>query len=113
MKKTVLGMMSVAALMASAAFANDPPTDDTQLAAADLSAAAFKKLDENTDGRVSAIEAANDTNVAANFTKADKDKDGYLSKNEFKMIGHSNESSEAAASPQADPSQSTTREPPQ
>jgi thymidine phosphorylase len=92
MKTAVFGL-SVAALMASAAFAQQTPDEqttedrDTKMAAADPAAAKFKELDANTDGRVSAIEAANDTNVAANFTKADSDKDGYLSKDEFKMLG--------------------------
>jgi hypothetical protein len=85
MKKAILGMG--AALVAVAAFANDPQTDDTKVAAVDVNSAAFAKLDADTDGRVSAIEAANDTNIAAAFTTADADKDGYLSKEEFATVG--------------------------
>jgi hypothetical protein len=85
MKKAILGMG--AALVAVAAFANDPQQDDTKVAAVDVNAAAFAKLDADTDGRVSAIEAANDTKVAAAFTTADADKDGYLSKDEFAAVG--------------------------
>jgi Ca2+-binding EF-hand superfamily protein len=92
MKKAVLGM-SVAAVLATAAWAND--TEDTKLAAADPTVKAFTKLDADADGRVSAIEAANDTKVAAGFTRADEDKDGYLSKEEFAMV-RSAEGSESA-----------------
>lgn len=88
MKKAVLGIG--AALVAVAAFGNDP-TQDTQVAAVDVNTAAFAKLDADTDGRVSAIEAANDTKVAAAFTATDVDKDGYLSKEEFASLGKSEE----------------------
>ncbi len=84
MKKLVLGM-GAAALMASVAFANEP-TEATQLAAVDNSPAAFSKLDMDKDGRVSAIEAANDSKLAAAFTQADTDRDGYLSSAEFQMV---------------------------
>ncbi|HEV7714210.1 MAG TPA: EF-hand domain-containing protein, partial [Steroidobacteraceae bacterium] len=47
----------------------------------------FQKLDSDADGRVSAIEAANDSKVAAAFTAADADRDGYLSKAEFAQLG--------------------------
>jgi len=84
MKKSVLGLSAAAVLLVSgAAFAND---QDTRVAAVDKSAAAFQKLDSDTDGRVSAIEAANDTKVATGFTQADVDGDGYLSKSEFKSM---------------------------
>lgn len=57
-----------------------------RLAAMDTSDTAFRKLDEDHDGRISALEAANDPRVAAAFTLADKDKDGYLSKEEFASL---------------------------
>ncbi len=57
-----------------------------RLAAMDTSAAAFRKLDQDNDGRVSALEAAENPRVAAAFTMADKDKDGYLSKEEFESM---------------------------
>jgi hypothetical protein len=53
----------------------------------DTSAAAFRRLDSDSDGRISAIEAADDPKVAALFTRADKDQDGYLSPDEFKELG--------------------------
>jgi hypothetical protein len=104
MKKAVLGM-SVAALLASAAWANDQ-SEDARVAAADPSVAAFKKLDADADKRLSAIEAANDTNVAASFTRADVDKDGYLTIEEFETIQSSDNS---ASAPQSE--SETTTEP--
>jgi hypothetical protein len=60
-----------------------------RLAAMDTSDAAFRKLDADNDGRISAIEAADNPRVAAAFTMGDKDKDGYLSKEEFKALSSS------------------------
>ncbi|MBX5462998.1 MAG: EF-hand domain-containing protein [Steroidobacteraceae bacterium] len=96
MKKLVLGM-SAAVLFTGAAFAGEGE-ESTKMAAADPSAQ-FSKLDADADGRVSAIEAANDSKVAASFTTADTDKDGYLSKTEFaKMSSGSSESMESSSS---------------
>ena len=47
------------------------------------------KLDADADGRISAIEAANNSKVAAGFTTSDADKDGYLSKTEFAQMASS------------------------
>jgi EF hand len=66
----------------------DPGTK-LRLAAMDTSEAAFRKLDADHDGRISALEAADNPRVAAAFTMADKDKDGYLSKEEFEAINPS------------------------
>jgi Ca2+-binding EF-hand superfamily protein len=107
MRKTVVLGMSAAALLASAVFAQD--ADNTRMAAANTAAAMFTKLDADADGRVSAIEAANDTKVAQGFTAADADKDGYLSKAEFAQLSKSMDRSSPASS--AEPrSQSTTPE---
>jgi EF hand len=57
-----------------------------RLAAIDTSDEAFRKLDTDHDGRISALEANADPRVAALFPMADKDKDGYLSKEEFRAI---------------------------
>ena len=43
----------------------------------------FTALDGNKDGKVSQAEAQRNTQVAQNFTLADKDHDGFLSKDEF------------------------------
>ncbi|MBS0421495.1 MAG: hypothetical protein JSR66_27550 [Proteobacteria bacterium] len=69
----------------------DPGTK-MRLAAMDTSDAAFRKLDEDKDGRISPLEAANNPRVAAAFTMADKDKDGYLSKEEFEAMNPSSSS---------------------
>lgn len=59
---------------------------ELRLAAMDTSESAFRKLDQDNDGRISALEAAENPRVAAAFTLADKDKDGYLSKEEFEAL---------------------------
>src|SRR5262245_28211108 len=91
MRTLILG---TAALLATAAFANDQTAsstsqaaDDTKVAAIDTSSSAFAKLDTDHDGRVSAIEAANNSQLSAAFTQGDTDKDGYLSRDEFKALG--------------------------
>lgn len=66
-----------------------PPEDRgtvLRLAAMDTSITAFRKLDTDNDGRISALEAAESPKVAAAFTWADKDKDGYLSREEFEAM---------------------------
>jgi hypothetical protein len=69
------------------------PSDDggtrMRLAAMDTSVAAFRKLDGDNDGRISALEAADNPRVAAAFTMGDKDKDGYLSREEFQSMSSS------------------------
>jgi hypothetical protein len=99
MKKAVLGM-SALALLATAAWAGEGDKD-RKVAAVDTSVASFSKLDADGDGRVSAIEAANDSSVAANFTTADSDKDGYLSRTEFQSMGQS-DSGDESSSPQSE-----------
>jgi hypothetical protein len=102
MRKLVLGL-SVTAVMASAAFAAEPTADNTRLAAAD--SAVFTKLDSDADGRISAIEASNDSKVASGFTQADADKDGYLSKAEFASLAKMKSSMDHnSATPRSDSS---------
>ena len=93
---TALALISIASYVAaqttsaeSSANAASQPDDGTKmrLAVMDTSVAAFRKLDEDNDGRISALEAADNPKVAAAFTMADKDKDGYLSKEEFEAMG--------------------------
>jgi hypothetical protein len=59
----------------------------TRWALIDVSDAAFKKLDTDHDGRISALEANADPKVAARFLEADKDHDGFLSLEEFRSLG--------------------------
>lgn len=87
MRKLALGIGALALMASAATFAQEP--DNTRLATADSPAAAFTKLDADTDGRISAIEAANNSKVAAGFTTADANKDGYLSKSEFAAMMNS------------------------
>ena len=98
MRKLILGMSALAVVASAAAFAQEE--DDTRLAAADSPAATFMKLDADADGRISAIEAANNSKVAAGFTTADVDKDGYLTKGEFAQMSNS-ASDRGATTPRA------------
>jgi hypothetical protein len=94
MRKLALGMSAMALMVSAAASADEQ--DNTRVAAADSPAAAFTKLDADTDGRISAIEAANSSKVAAGFTTADANKDGYLSKPEFAAMTSSATDRDAA-----------------
>jgi hypothetical protein len=73
-----------------------------RLARMDTSVAAFRKLDTDNDGRISALEAAENPRIAAAFTMADKDKDGYLSMEEFESISGTAKSDVDASSPSGD-----------
>ena len=58
----------------------------SQMATAAISAdvaAAFKRADTNSDGKLSKEEAAMFPTIAAHFDELDKDKDGFLSLEEF------------------------------
>ena len=76
-------------LSPSAADPTEQTDDGTRmrLATMDTSEAAFERLDTDHDGRISALEAAESPQVAAAFTLADKNKDGYLSREEFAALG--------------------------
>jgi hypothetical protein len=45
--------------------------------------ASFESLDADRDGVITVIESKADKNVAARFSTADKNQDGYLTKAEF------------------------------
>ena len=112
--KNLFSGISAAVLISAGGFAGAQTTVETvtqpdpgtkmRLAAMDTSAAAFRKLDEDKDGRISALEAANNPRVAAAFTMADKDKDGYLSKEEFEAMNPASAASHEvdASSPSGD-----------
>jgi len=59
-----------------------------RLATIDVSDAAFRKLDTDHDGRISALEANASPKVAAKFLEADRNHDGFLSQEEFKTLGN-------------------------
>ena len=96
MRKLILGMSAVALLGSAATFADDQ--DNTRLAAADITAANFTKLDADADGRISAIEAATNSKLAAAFTAADTNRDGYLSKAEYAQIAKTSSATGATSS---------------
>jgi hypothetical protein len=108
MRKLILGVSAMALIASAAAFAQDE--DNTRVAAAE--GASFTRLDADQDGRISAIEAANNSKVAAGFTASDADKDGYLSKAEFAQMARMGDSTQqpGVSSPRSQ-SESTTTEP--
>ncbi len=59
-----------------------------RLATIDVSDAAFRKLDTDHDGRISALEANASPKVAARFLEADRNHDGFLSLEEFKTLAN-------------------------
>ena len=101
MRKLILGMSAMALVASAAAFAGDE--DNTRVAAADSAASSFTKLDADGDGRISAIEAANNSKVAAGFTTADADRDGYLTKGEFAQMAKTSSSTGATSSRSSTP----------
>src|SRR5690349_14717231 len=101
MRKLVLGMSALALVASAAAFADDE--DNARVATAESAIPSFTKLDADADGRISAIEAANNPRVAAGFTSADANRDGYLSKAEFAQLA---KASSTGASPSSSSSSS-------
>jgi Ca2+-binding EF-hand superfamily protein len=59
-----------------------------RLATIDVSDEAFQKLDTDHDGRISALEANASPKVAARFLEADRNHDGFLSREEFKTLAN-------------------------
>jgi Ca2+-binding EF-hand superfamily protein len=51
--------------------------------------ASFDALDRDKDGVITVIESRADQNVAAHFSTADKNQDGYLTRAEFEAIPRS------------------------
>ena len=112
MRNLLLGL-SAAVLMGLAAYviaqtaaAQEDPGERVmrmRLSRMDTSITAFRKLDQDGDGRISALEAAENPKVAAAFTMADRDHDGYLSKEEFQAISSAGaHPSDDASSPSGD-----------
>lgn len=85
--RSLLLIASVTLGVAGNAYAQStaaPATAAPATAAADAEVtAAFTKADKNRDGKLSKEEAATLPAVAANFERADADKDGMISAAEF------------------------------
>jgi Ca2+-binding EF-hand superfamily protein len=110
MRKLVLGLSAVALAASVAAFAQDEDTN-ARVATAESTTPSFTKLDADADGRISAIEAANNSRVAAGFTAADANKDGYLTKAEYSQLARAaNNSSASPSSKSSDPASSDQSE---
>ncbi len=68
--------IATAALLSTAALADDPKSSTT---------ATFESLDKNADQQISRTEAAADKMVADRFSSLDTNGDGYVSKSEYLM----------------------------
>lgn len=75
--KSPLIVICSAALLSTAAVANDP---ETAKDAKDN----FATLDTDSDGKLSKDEAAGSASLSSNFTMIDRNSDGYISKGEFR-----------------------------
>lgn len=73
----LLAAVSIAAATLAGADEPLPPLDRPE---------AFRKLDADRDGFVSRREAAAQPEVAANFDRADRNRDGRLDLEEFKSV---------------------------
>jgi Ca2+-binding EF-hand superfamily protein len=100
--------MSAMALVASVAvFAGEE--DNARVATAESMTPSFTKLDADADGRISAIEAANNSRVAALFTAADANRDGYLSPAEYAQLAKAAASSASPTASSSEESQTVPR----
>lgn len=77
--KTRIILLCSAALLSSAALANEAANDTDAKGAG----ATFKALDTDGDGKLSKDEAAANTQLSASFDKLDGNSDGFVSKREF------------------------------
>lgn len=76
--KSHLVFLCSAALLSTAALAGD----DTQRTK--VSGDSFASLDADGDGKVSKDEAAGHEEIVNNFDRLDKDRDGFVTKREFR-----------------------------
>ncbi len=68
MRKLVLGMSALALVASAAAFAGDE--DSPRVATAQSMTPSFTKLDADADGRISAIEAANNSRFEEGYSRS-------------------------------------------
>jgi len=86
--KTILVQISIIALLLGSAGAiaqNDPMKDVGDQAKPSQNDAAFDELDLNKDGYLTKEEVAGNPTVAQDFARLDKDGDGRISLDEWKM----------------------------
>ena len=86
LKRTLVGAALTGAAFAVMAGGTQPSTGSTGAGPAPKSAstdADFAKADANGDGKLSKEEAASVPAIAAKFEQLDKDKKGYLPREEF------------------------------
>jgi Ca2+-binding EF-hand superfamily protein len=74
--KSGLVLLFSAALLATAALADDKP-------AASSAGDVFKSLDADGDGKISKSEAESNQSFAGSFDRLDGNKDGFVTKREF------------------------------
>jgi hypothetical protein len=79
MNKLVPFIATTAALFSVTAFADDSMKSSSQ----STMQPTFSSLDRNADAKLSKEEAQGDRSLAANFSGADTDGDGFLSKTEY------------------------------
>lgn len=58
----------------------------TAVAQVEPTAESFEALDEDKDGRISVVEAEVNMDVLRGFAEADRDQDGFLSREEFAVV---------------------------
>jgi EF hand domain-containing protein len=73
---TVVALVPLAGIAAEADQNPDPSAPTGQVAS-------FDALDTNKDGRISMPEASADPKLVENFSRVDKDGDGYLDSSEY------------------------------
>jgi Ca2+-binding EF-hand superfamily protein len=78
--KTGLVLLFSAALLSTAALADDKPDAQSD---AKGSSAIFKTLDADGDGKISKSEAESNQSFANSFDKLDGNSDGFVTKREF------------------------------
>ena len=71
-------LLVAASLLSFGGFAQAPSQDPSQ-----STPLAFEALDKNADQKLTPSEAASDQGLAQDFTAADTNQDGYISREEF------------------------------
>jgi Ca2+-binding EF-hand superfamily protein len=100
MKSTRYLLAAAAALPFSLAFAQSPPTDPAPQSQTTKSVT-FESLDTDNDGRISPAEAEASATVKAQFSRYDKDGNGFIERAE--VMSANNSTDEAPAEPPKQP----------